>query len=293
MRQVTLAATQMACAWDRDANLARAEDLVREAARQGAHVVLLQAFADTRYFCQDRQPAYFGLAQSFEGSALVARMSRLAAELDVVLPVSFFERANNAYFSALAVIDADGEVLGRYRQSHIAPSPASQAHYYFTPGDTGLRVWHTRAGCIGVGLCCDQWFPEAARIMALLGAEILLYPTAVQAMPPVADADLAAHWRQVVCGHAAANMVPVVVANRAGMEQGESGSMTFLGSSFIADPRGAVTAEADREGPGVLTATFDLAALAAARAGFGLFRQRRPDLYVPVLSLDGGDAAGL
>lgn len=289
MRQVTVAATQMACGRDRDRNVARAEALVREAAGRGAAVVLLQELFANPYFCKDRDPRHFGLAHAFEGNPLIARMSRLARELGVVLPVSFFERANNAHFNSVAVIDADGRVLGLYRKSHVPDGPGYQEKYYFSPGDTGFRVWRTRAGALGVGVCWDQWFPEAARVMVLMGAELLLFPTAIGSEPREPALESSRHWRRAMQGHAAANMVPVVASNRVGVEEGESCALTFYGSSFITDGRGEILEQAPRDGEAVLTATLDLDALAAARAAWGLFRDRRPDLYVPVLSLDGQD----
>jgi N-carbamoylputrescine amidase len=287
MREVTVAATQMACGWDRHQNLVRAERLVREAAGRGARIVLLQELFETPYFCKDQRPKHFALAQPFEGNPLIARMSRLAAELGVVLPVSFFERANNAHFNSVAVIDADGRVLGTYRKSHIPDGPGYQEKFYFNPGDTGFRVWQTRAGCIGVGICWDQWFPEAARIMAVMGAEILLYPSAIGSEPLDPEFDSHPHWQRAMQGHAAANMVPVIASNRVGTEEGEGCTLAFYGGSFITDNRGAVLEQAPRDEETVLTATFDLDELASQRAGWGLFRDRRPDLYVPILSLDG------
>lgn len=289
MRQVTVATTQMACDWDRDANVARAEALVREAAGRGAGIVLLQELFESPYFCKEQAPAHFALARPLAGHPLVARMSRLAAELAVVLPVSFFERSNNAFFNSLVVIDSDGKVLDCYRKSHIPDGPGYQEKYYFTPGDTGFRIWRTRLGTIGVGLCWDQWFPEAARIMVLQGAEILLYPTAIGSEPDTPGYDSCGHWQRVMQGHAAANMVPVVAANRIGVERGERTSLTFYGSSFIADASGALLAQAGRETSAVETATFDLAELADRRVAWGVFRDRRPDLYVPLLSIDGQD----
>jgi N-carbamoylputrescine amidase len=291
MRQVTVAATQMACEWDRDRNVAGAERLVRDAARRGARIVLLQELFETPYFCKDQNRKHFNLAQPLEGNPLIARMSRLAAELRVVLPISFFERANNAFFNSLVVIDADGRVLGVYRKSHVPDGPGYQEKFYFNLGDTGFRVWHTKAGCIGVGICWDQWFPEAARIMTLLGAEMLLYPTAIGSEPHDAAYDSRDHWQRVMQGHAAANMIPVIASNRVGTEEGESCALTFYGSAFITDGRGAVLEQAPREGEAVVTATLDLDDLAGQRAAWGLFRDRRPDLYVPILSLDGREPA--
>jgi len=289
MRQVTVAATQMACEWNRDRNVAQAEALVREAAGRGAAVVLLQELFENPYFCKEQDPRHFRLAQPFEGNPLLARMSRLARELGVVLPVSFFERANNVYFNSLAVIDADGRVLGIYRKSHVPDGPGYQEKYYFNPGDTGFRVWQTRAGMLGVGVCWDQWFPEAARVMVLMGAEILLYPSAIGSEPQAPGYDSCQHWQRAMQGHAAVNMVPVIASNRVGTETGERCSLTFYGSSFITDGCGAIIEQAPRAGAAVLTADLDLDELAAARAAWGLFRDRRPDLYVPVLSLDGQD----
>jgi N-carbamoylputrescine amidase len=289
MRRLTVAATQMACDWDRDANVARAERLVRAAAARGAELVLLQELFETPYFCKDQKADYFALAQRYEGSPLIARMSRLAAELRIVLPVSFFERANNAYFNSLAVIDADGRVLGVYRKSHIPDGPGYQEKFYFTPGDTGFRVWETHVGCIGVGICWDQWFPEAARAMAIMGAEILLYPSAIGSEPQAPGLDSRSHWQRVMQGHAAANMLPVVAANRIGVETGDSCSLTFYGSSFIAGGTGEVLVEAPRDEEAILVQTLDLDALATARAGWGLFRDRRPELYLPLLTFDGNE----
>lgn len=289
MREVTVAATQMACDWDRDRNVAQAEALVRQAAGRGASIVLLPELFENPYFCMEQDARHFALAQPFEGNPLIARMSRLAAELEVVLPVSFFERANNAYFNSLAMIDSDGRVLGLYRKSHVPDGHGYQEKFYFAPGDTGFRVWHTRAGNLGVGICWDQWFPEAARVMVLMGAELLLYPTAIGSEPQAPELDTSGQWQRAMQGHAATNMVPVVASNRIGAERGQGCAVTFYGSSFITDGRGEIVEQAPREGEAVLTRTLDLDALAIARAGWGLFRDRRPDLYVPVLSLDGQD----
>ena len=288
MRKVTVAATQMACSWDREANVAGAEALVREAAGQGAQVVLIQELFETPYFCVDQKREHFALAQPVEGNPLLARMSALAAELNVVLPVSFFERANNAHYNSLAMIDADGSVLGVYRKSHIPDGPGYQEKFYFNPGDTGFRVWKTRYGTLGSGICWDQWFPECARAMALMGAEILFYPTAIGSEPQDATINSRDHWQRTMQGHAAANMVPLVASNRIGREEGESGTLTFYGSSFIADPTGAKLAEANETDRAVITATVDLDAIAVQRASWGLFRDRRPDLYGPLLTADGG-----
>ena len=287
MREATVAATQAACGPDRAANLDRAEALVREAAERGAQIVLLQELFETRYFCQDQRREHFALAAAVEGHPTLARMSALARELGVVLPVSFFERANNAHYNSLQVIDADGRPLGVYRKSHIPDGPGYREKFYFNPGDTGFRVWDTAHGRIGAAVCWDQWFPEAARAMALQGAELLLYPTAIGSEPQDPSLDSAAHWRRTMQGHAAANLVPVVASNRVGREAAEDGEILFYGTSFIAGPTGEIVAELGRSGEGVATARFDLDALQAQRASWGLFRDRRPELYAPLLTLDG------
>lgn len=280
MRTVTFAVTQSACSWDAEANIGKASALVREAAGRGANVVLLQELFETPYFCQDQLAKHFTLAAPLEGNVLIAEMSALAKELGVVLPVSFFERAGHVHFNSLAMVDADGCVLGIYRKSHIPAGPGYQEKYYFAPGDTGFRVWTTRYGTLGVGICWDQWFPEAARAMALLGAEALLYPTAIGSEPPPAPpVDSRDHWQRVMQGHAAANCMPVLASNRIGVEKGEDAELRFYGSSFIADATGGIVADLGRDNEGVALATFDLDAVAVQRASWGLFRDRRPDLY--------------
>lgn len=280
MRTVTFAAAQFDCSWDKRANIEKAKSIVRSAAEQGADVVLLQELFETPYFCQDQNADHFALAAPAEGNPLLAEMSALAKENGVVLPVSFFERAGHAHFNSVAMIDADGRVMGVYRKSHIPTGPGYQEKYYFTPGDTGFCVWRTKAGVLGVGVCWDQWFPEAARAMALMGAEALLYPTAIGSEPPPASPlDSREHWRRVMQGHAAANCMPLIASNRIGTEYGEAGELTFYGSSFIADGTGAIVAELDRQNEGVITTSFDLDETAKLRASWGLFRDRRPDLY--------------
>jgi N-carbamoylputrescine amidase len=285
--KLTLAATQFACSPDAAGNLASAERLVREAARRGAQVILLQELFETPYFCKDHLAGHFALARPVAGNPVLERFCGLARDLGVVLPFSFFERANNAYFNSLAMIDADGSLLGVYRKSHIPEGPGYHEKFYFSPGDTGFRVWRTRYGTLGVGICWDQWFPEAARCMALMGAEVLLYPTAIGSEPHDASIDSRDHWQRCMQGHAAANVMPLVASNRIGVERGQRYEMTFYGSSFIADATGAKVAEADRKGEAVLTATFDLDAVRAQRHAWGVFRDRRPDLYAPILTLDG------
>ena len=280
MRTVTFAATQFACTWDRRANVAKAAELVRAAAAKGANVVVLQELFETPYFCQDQTADHFKLAAPLEGNPLIAEMSTLAKALGVVLPVSFFERAGQAHFNSLAMIDADGRVLGIYRKSHIPAGPGYQEKFYFAPGDTGFRVWKTKFGVLGAGICWDQWFPESARAMALMGAEALLYPTAIGSEPPPAPPlDSRDHWRRVMQGHAAANCMPLVASNRIGTENGEAGELTFYGSSFIADATGGIVAELGRADEGLTAASFDLDEVARQRASWGIFRDRRPDLY--------------
>ena len=288
MRPITLAATQFACSWDLPANADAAERAIRAAAARGAQVVLVQELFATPYFCITQRAEYLSLAAPAEGHPLIARFAALARELGVVLPVSFFERAGTAFFNTIAMVDADGGILGLYRKSHIPQGPGYEEKYYFSPGDTGFRVWDTAHGRIGVGICWDQWFPEAARAMALMGAEVLLYPTAIGSEPPAPGYDSQPHWETVMRGHAAANILPVVASNRIGTETAPEGtSVTFYGSSFIADQTGALVAKASREREEVLTATLDLDAIAALRASWGLFRDRRVDLYRPLGSLTG------
>lgn len=288
MREVTVAATQMAIGWDLPANLDRAETMVREAHGLGGRLILLSELFATPYFCQDQIAAFFDLAAPFQNHPLLARFADLARELGVVLPISFFERSGPTFYNSVMVIDADGAMLGTYRKSHIPDGPGYNEKFYFSPGDTGFHAWDTAVGRIGVGICWDQWFPEAARVMALKGAEILLYPTAIGSEPHDPMIDSSAHWRRVMQGHAAANIMPVVASNRIGVEEGRQGtSLTFYGTSFIAGPAGQIVAEADRTTESVITATFDLDAIRHQRAAWGLFRDRRPDLYRSLLTLDG------
>ncbi len=285
--KVTVAATQFACTPNPAENIAKAEWMVRWAAARDTQVILLQDLFETPYFCKDHLASHFELAHPLPDNPVVRHFRTLAKELGVVLPVSVFERANNAYYNSLAMVDADGEVLGVYRKSHIPEGPGYHEKFYFSPGDTGFRVWATRFGTIGVGICWDQWFPEAARCMALMGADILMYPTAIGSEPQDPTLDSRDHWQRCMQGHAAANVMPLVASNRVGVEKGEKYEMTFYGSSFIADSTGGKVAEADRQSEAVLIATFDLDLLRAQRHAWGVFRDRRPELYYPILSLDG------
>src|SRR6478736_8028070 len=295
-RKVTVAATQFACGWNIAENIARAEELVRRAARDGAQVVLLQELFETPYFCIEQDSRHLHLATSLQENPAVARMAVVARETATVLPVSFFERAGNAYFNSVAVIDADGSLLGLYRKSHIPNGPGYQEKSYFSPGDTGFRVWDTRAGRIGVGICWDQWFPECARIMALQGAELLLFPTAIGTEPPPAlPVNARDHWQRTQQGHAAANLTPVIVSNRIGTERAlqdpDNVYIRFYGSSFIADATGAKVAEADEVTESVITAKFDLERTAELRNNWFVFRDRRPDLYGALTTYDGNQTA--
>jgi len=288
MRQVTLAATQMSCNWDIDDNIARAEALVRAAADQGAQIVLLQELFETPYFCLEQNAKHFSLARAKGDSRVLQHFSGLAKELGVVLPISYFERAGQAFFNALATFDADGSLAGHYRKSHIPQNPGYEEKYYFSPGDSGLKVIETRFGRLGCAICWDQWFPETARVLALKGAEILLYPTAIGSEPAAPHLDSAAHWQRVMQGHAAANVMPLMASNRIGTESGETTEITFYGTSFIAGMTGEILAEADRVSECLVTASVDLEAAARYREDWCIFRDRRPDLYSALLTLDGG-----
>ena len=283
MRKVKVAATQMACTWNREETLMEADRLVREAAAQGANIILLQELFETPYFCQKHDFQYMNLCTTLEENPAVNHFKKVAKELDVVIPVSFFEKAGNTAFNTIAIIDADGSVLGKYRKTHIPDGMPYAEKFFFTPGDTGFKVWKTKYATIGVGICWDQWFPEAARCMALMGAELLFYPTAIGS-EPVLLKDSKPHWQRCMQGHAAANIMPVIASNRIGKEvQGDS-EMTFYGSSFIADETGALVAEADRETAGVLVAEFDLDEIAKTRREWGIFRDRRPEMYQTLLT---------
>ena len=295
MSKIVVATTQFACSWELERNLDIAEGLVREAAAKGANLVLLQELFATPYFCIEQYHGHLALAERFEQSIILRRFSALARELGVVLPISWFERAGNAYFNSLAMADADGRLLGVYRKTHIPNAIGYQEKEYFSPGDTGFRVWDTAAGRIGVGICWDQWFPEAARAMALQGAELLLYPTAIGSEPGAAALDSRDHWQLTQRGHAAANIMPVIAANRIGREvatQEPELQMRFYGSSFITDHKGALLAEADRDSQGVLVQALDLAAMAEERLCWGIYRDRRPEMYGALLSLDGRSHQG-
>jgi len=287
MSKVTFAATQMACVEDSAINIERAEAQVREAAARGAQVILLQELFETPYFCKDLDSKYLELAHTGKENDLVRRFQGIAKELSVVLPVSFFEKVNNTYFNTIGIVDADGELLGTYRKSHIPDSPGYQEKFYFSPGDTGFRVWQTRYAKIGVAICWDQWFPEAARCMALQGADALLYPTAIGSEPGYPEIDSCGHWQRAMQGHSASNCTPVIASNRIGLEKGETCDVMFYGSSFITDHTGEILVESDRETQDIITAELDIERMRRERAAWGLFRDRRPDLYGGILSLGG------
>ncbi len=286
MRKVTVAAIQMNCTKNVEENIVHADRLVREAAGKGANIILLPELFERQYFCQERDYDYYSFAKATEENDAVKHFTEVAKELKVVLPISFYEKAGNVLYNSCAVIDADGKLLGVYRKTHIPDDHFYQEKFYFTPGDTGFKTWKTAYGTIGVGICWDQWFPETARCLALNGAEILFYPTAIGS-EPILDTDSSGHWRRVMQGHAAANVVPVVAANRYGTEKvlptegngGQESSLSFYGSSFIADETGALVKEAGRSEDTVLLHEFDLDELAKARLDWGLFRDRRPGMY--------------
>lgn len=283
---ITVAAVQMYCNRSVEENIKAADSFVRLAAAEGAQVILLPELFETRYFCQEKNYALYGLARTVEENPAIRHFTEVAKELQVVLPISFFEREGNVTYNSVAMIDADGTVLGVYRKTHIPDDHFYQEKFYFTPGNTGFQVWDTAYGRVGVGICWDQWFPEAARCMALMGAQLLLYPTAIGS-EPIIECDSMPHWRRCMQGHAAANVVPVIAANRIGEERVEpaqdnnhqESALVFYGSSFIADETGEIVEEADRKKEKVLLHTFDLQAIEQLRFSWGLFRDRRPEMY--------------
>ncbi len=281
---VTVAILQSDFTDDVQANVDRVTWLARRAAQGGAQIVLPPELFEGPYFCRAQDARNFSRARSVDGHSTVQHFQRLAKELQLVIPVSFFERAGPAYYNSVAVIDADGSLLGVYRKSHIPDGPGYQEKFYFRPGDTGFRTWRTRYAAIGVGICWDQWFPECARAMVLQGAEVLLYPTAIGSEPEEPNLDTRDLWTRAMIGHAVSNVVPIVSANRVGNEGGQ----IFYGSSFIANHRGEKLAELDRTEVGAVTASIDLDQVRKDRASFGFFRDRRPELYSPLLTSDGG-----
>lgn len=286
MSEVIVSAIQMQCTPDVQENIKKAEELIRQAAKKGAKIVLLPELFERLYFCQERQYQYYEYALPTEENPAVKHMSKLAGELELVLIVSFYEKAGTVLYNSAAIIDADGSVLGVYRKTHIPDDHFYQEKFYFTPGDTGFTVWDTRYAKIGVGICWDQWFPETARCLTLYGADILFYPTAIGS-EPILECDSSGHWTRAMQGHAAANIVPVVAANRYGKEivrpssenAGQSSELDFYGSSFIADETGDILCKADKTGDKVLCAGFNLEKIRRERMEWGVFRDRRPECY--------------
>ena len=284
---ITIAATQMACSWDIQSNIEKAINLVHKSADLGAQIILLQELFETPYFCINRKNEHFDLAKKLSDQPTIKKMQAIAKEREVVLPISFFEKSGLVYFNSIVVIDADGSIIGHYRKSHIPDFPLYEEKFYFTPGDTGFRVFDTKFAKIGIGICWDQWFPEAARVMALMGAELLLYPTAIGSELDKPDLDSKNHWQNTMRGHAAANIMPVIASNRIGQESSNDLSMEFYGSSFISNHLGELVSEADRESEKIITHTFDLDLIKQYRRDWGVYRDRRTDLYNEILTLDG------
>ena len=289
MREVTVAATQMACSNDTNKNVSNAEKLVRQAASEGAQIVLIQELFESQYFCMDQKEELFELSKPFENHPTIKKFSELAKELKVVLPVSFFEKANRAHYNSVAIVDADGSILGKYRKSHIPDGPGYQEKFYFNPGDTGFKVWNTKYAKIGVGICWDQWFPEAARSMVLNGAELLLYPTAIGGEPEDDGFDSSDMWQTAMIGHAASNQIPVIASNRIGTEKGIDIENYFYGRSFVTNHTGDKIAEGSRDKEEVLIGKINLSEAETLRNVWGVFRDRRPELYKGLLNLDGSE----
>lgn len=293
MPQTMVAAVQMSCATEPSENIAHAEELVRQAAAKGAQIILLPELFERPYFCQERRYEYYAYATTVAENPAVQRFREVCQELEIVIPISFYEKDGTRLFNSVAMIDADGSVLGVYRKTHIPDDHYYQEKFYFTPGNTGFRVFETRFGRVGVGICWDQWFPETARCLALAGADVILYPTAIGS-EPILDVDSAGHWQRTMQGHSAANIVPVAAANRYGVEVvspcaengGQQSALRFYGTSFLTDETGAVLTQAERDGDAVLTASYDFASIRRARMEWGLFRDRRPECYGAICDLN-------
>ena len=269
-------------------NIQKADRMIAKAAEEGASLLLLPELFEGLYFCQIEDYEKFALAENAKDSKTLKHFQETAKKFNMVLPISFFEKSGPAYFNSLAMIDADGSVLGIYRKSHIPTGECYEEKFYFSPGNTGFKVFDTKAGKIGCAVCWDQWFPEAARIMALKGAQILLYPSAIGS-EPILPKDSKNHWQNTMRGHAAANIMPLLGCNRVGVESAGKSSMKFFGSSFIADQHGEKIAELNREEEGILAASFDLEAIDKERVDWGVFRDRRVDLYGDILKFSGED----
>lgn len=287
VNKVTLGVVQFACSDDVAENIATASRLVRQAAAEGANIVVVQELFEGHYFCQEENPAHFDRARPLDGHPTLAAMQSLAAGCGVVIPVSLFERKNQAYYNSLVMVDDRGEALGVYRKSHIPDGPGYHEKFYFNPGDTGFPVWETAYAKVGTLICWDQWFPEPARILALKGAEIICYPTAIGSEPQDPTLQSKDHWQRTMQGHSAANLTPVIASNRIGREVGKNAEITFYGASFITGADGAKLVEAEVPDEMVLTAEIDLEAARRQRLNWGVFRDRRPDLYAELLTLDG------
>lgn len=290
MRNVTLAATQMACSWDQDENIANAEGLVTCAIEDGAQIILLQELFETPYFCQDQNPEFLTLAKPVDQSRVVQHFRSVAQRHGVVLPISFYEEAGTARFNSLAVIDTDGEILTVYRKTHLPQAPGYEEKFYFSHGDSGFDVAETKFGRLGCGVCWDQWFPETARCLVLKGAEILMFPTAIGSEPENPELDSCKHWQRTMQGHAAANMIPLVASNRVGSEQQGNRKANFYGSSFIAGYTGEILAQANKSDETYLVQTIDLDEATEYRTTWGVFRDRRPYMYGAINTLDGSTA---
>lgn len=286
MRKITVAAIQMKCNGTREENIERAVEFAEEAAKKGANVILLPELFETNYFCQEKQYEYYKLALPVAENEAVKKLQKVAAAYQVVMPVSIYEREGNSFYNTVVMLDADGSILGTYRKTHIPDDHFYQEKFYFTPGNTGFKVWDTRYGKIGVGICWDQWFPEAARCMALMGAELLCYPTAIGS-EPILECDSMPHWRRCMQGHSAANLMPVIAANRIGYEKVlpceennyQESALEFYGSSFITDETGAIVADGSRDKEEILYLEIDLDAAEDMRLSWGVFRDRRPEMY--------------
>lgn len=286
MKKVKAAAIQMSCSDDRSLNIEKAEKMVRNAADMGANIILLPELFENIYFCQEKRYDFYDFAEKIDENKAVKRFKNIAKELEAVIPISFYEKAGYALYNSIAVIDADGEILGTYRKMHIPDDHFYQEKFYFTPGNTGFKVWNTKFGKIGIGICWDQWFPETARSLAVLGAEMILYPTAIGS-EPILECDSMPHWRRCMQGHSASNIVPVIAANRIGEEKVtpckengyQSSSILFYGSSFITDETGEIIQSASRDKEEIIISEFDLDAVNKMRLDWGLFRDRRPECY--------------
>ena len=289
MSKVKVAAVQMSCTNDVMTNIDKAEKMVREAAENGAQIILLPELFENLYFCQEKRYEYYDLAKTVDENPATNRFKEVARELDIVLPISFYEKDGNVLYNSVAVIDADGTVLGVYRKTHIPDDHFYQEKFYFTPGNTGFKVWKTKYATIGVGICWDQWFPECARSMAVMGADLLFYPTAIGS-EPILECDSMPHWRRTMQGHAAANITPVIAANRIGIEEvtpceennNQSSSLNFYGSSFVTDEVGEIVHQAGRDEEAVIYNEYDIRAIRGMRMSWGLFRDRRPEMYSPI-----------